>query len=711
MAGAAGLLLAIAALTAGAGSAAASLPDQRGYEMVSPPAKNGADVILQSYKTFAASSGDGVAYPALGAFGDVRGTSTDVQYLSRRTGQAGTNGWSTHAINPLGAAPTLLPLFFSNVPTFEAGFSPDLTAAIFKSWRPLTDAPNVADVTNLYRINDLDARAPVPQLLTGSAAPLAAVDPILRLLLINAYDAASRDLRHVIFQSPWNLTSDGGFGFPGNLYENTDGIGLRTVGRIPTGTATECDDSGGTPCTDAPGAQAGISALIQSGQASGYSDGMISDDGSRILFQVPSGAIYLRENGTRTYQLNASEKTTPETPGTAQPWAMSADGTRVFFTTDEGLVNGDDDALPDLYMYDLTAPAGSRLTLVSVDRTGGTPFVSKVFGASADGHYVYFISDGQLVPGEPSDVLRGLYMWHDGTIAYIGRFENENETTRNTPRTVWTLFTQTRTSRVTPDGRFLLFMSQSDDGFRGRGGYAGYDHGSCDYGGAAPCRELFLYSADSGRLACVSCNPRSRVATGDALTDVHAGASGSAPTQHLSHAISDDGQHVFFNTQEALVPEDSNGKWDAYEYDVPSGTVHLISSGKDPADSYFLDASPNGHDVFFATRERLVGWDTDQNYDLYDARISGGLPEPTPVPPPCAGETCRAPANTAPTATSGASTQFKGTGDTTPHLRAHHTRCKGKTVLKRIRGKRKCIKPKTRTHAHRAQTQHKRSTR
>jgi hypothetical protein len=708
---AATLLLTGVALAACVGPAAASLPDGRAYELVSPPSKSGQDVVPNSYKTFAAPDGNGVAFVGLGAFGDVRGTSTDVQYVARRDGLAGTSGWSTHAINPPGGAPTLLALFFGNLPTFET-LTPDLTGGIYKSWKPLTDAPNVAGVSNLYRLRNLDASESQAQLVSASAAAIQPPDPFTKLLLQNAFDGASSDLNHVIFQSPYNLTGDGSFSSSGDLYESVEGAGVRRVGRIPSGSDTECDDVTGPACVDAPNVQAGFSASLSPG-SSQYSTGMISNDGSRILFQgpagAPSGPIYMRENGTRTYQINASEKTTPESPASAQLWGMSADGSRIFFTTGEGLVNADDDGgSSDLYMYDLNAPAGSRLTLLSADRTGDPVIsVTSVVGASADGHYIYFVSAGQLVVGEPSGPIQGLYVWHDGEIRYIGTFEASSLAALNTPSTGWELVTASRTSRVSQDGRHLLFMSTSDDGFRGRGGYAGYDHGTC---GSDRCRELYLYSADTGSLTCVSCNPRSSVATGDALTDVLPGVSASVPTQHLSHALSDDGQHVFFSTQEALVAEDANGKWDAYEYDVGSGTVHLISTGTSASDSYFLDASPDGQNVFFVTRQRLVGWDIDDNYDLYDARVGGGLPDRVPAAQACAGEGCRPAPAVTPAATGGASGQFRGAGDASGRLRKHR-KCKGRTVLKRVRGTRKCVHPKPRKHTRRGRAHNQRSGR
>ena len=39
-------------------------------------------------------------------------------------------------------------------PLYEA-FAPDLAKAIFRAWSPITDAPNVAEVENLYAREDL----------------------------------------------------------------------------------------------------------------------------------------------------------------------------------------------------------------------------------------------------------------------------------------------------------------------------------------------------------------------------------------------------------------------------------------------------------------------------------------------------------------------------------------------------------------------------
>ncbi len=687
----AGALLAIAACMSWVSETRAALPDGRAYELVSPPEKSGADVIAQSYKTFAAIDGNGVAWPATGAFAGALGTSTDVQYLSRRDGRPRTNGWSTKAITPAGGSQTLQALFTVNWPTFEAAFTEDLTAGVYKAWRPLTDAPNVEGVSNLYRLRNLDESAPEVELLTGSASPLAAIPNALRWLLQTGIDGASRDLRHVLYQSPWNLTGDGAFSFSGDLYEYAEGV-VRRVGRIPSAPATSCDDAARSDCVNAVSAEAGISASLVWGNSM-HSAGMISDDGSRIIFTVTAGdmagALFMREDGVRTFQLNASEKSTPESAQAAVAWEASRDGSRVFFTTSEGLVDGDDNSNLDLYMYDRTAPEHSRLTRLSINARGDTCEARGVVGTSSNGDVVYFLCNGQLEAGEP-DSLIGLFRWQEGgAFAYLGRFDNFSLALPNTPRTLWPFPTLARASRVTPDGRFLLFAAFSDDGFVGIGGFGGYEHESI--------RELYLYDAQSGsgRLVCVSCNPRTS-ATGGAVTDFKTQVTASAHTQHLSHAVSDDGRRVFFSTREALVAGDSNGRWDAYEYDVPSGTLHLISSGKDPDDSYFLEATANGDNVFFATRERLVGWDVDESYDLYDARVGGGFPEPVPATVPCTGEACRARVTLSPTEAGGASAQFRGAGDATPRLRRHKLRCRRGKVLRRVRGRRKCVKRRAR---------------
>ena len=85
---------------------------------------------------------------------------------------------------------------------------------------------------------------------------------------------------------------------------------------------------------------------------------------------------------------------------------------------------------------------------------------------------------------------------------------------------------------------------------------------------------------------------------------------------------------MFFNSPEPLVPADQNGKEDVYEYEPAGvgscassgGCVSLVSSGTSNRESAFLDATPNGSNVFFLTAATLSPTDNDESFDVYDAR-------------------------------------------------------------------------------------------
>jgi hypothetical protein len=108
-----------------------------------------------------------------------------------------------------------------------------------------------------------------------------------------------------------------------------------------------------------------------------------------------------------------------------------------------------------------------------------------------------------------------------------------------------------------------------------------------------------------------------------------------------------DGRRAFFETARPLVTADENNAIDVYEWEDNDldgeGDLRLISSGRGATDSKFLDASLSGNDVFFTSRVRLVGIDADNQVDLYDARVGGGIAaqNPAPAPPPCEGDDCQ----------------------------------------------------------------------
>jgi hypothetical protein len=687
------------------------LPDDRGWEQASPPNKHGADVLIDSGRTRAAATDmpqDPMAatFSSLGTFADVHGTGIANDYMTIRTAQPGTNGWTTHGIT----APQQPLTFFDATHGFESEweseFSPDLSRGVFRSLTPLTSDPNVNGVENLYLRDDL--RTPGAgsyQLLT--ACPLCASPlPAIAFSAEVARPAgASGDFGHVIFESTYPLVA-GSTANPippnanPNLYEWDHGM-LRLVGILP-------DSACGTPPCVAPTSLAGVGTGAGFGGGLRVSPHPISADGSRIIFTDPSsgfsgldGKLYMRIDGTSTIQLNASERTdcadhdpcagTPELdPNGVQParfQTASSDGTRAFFTTSQQLTDTHTTGNGNLYMYDTTAP-GPHLTLISAGHnTEDTPAdVKGVLGASDDGQYVYFDAVGQLVAGQP--VLGaglGLYEWHDGVTTFITKLEKGPDELGNPLPNFWG--SGPIVARVTPDGKHLLFQSSNNVE-----GYPANGHA-----------ELYLYNGDTHELQCASCRADGTPAGGDATDMSRNFEGGTGTSSHLSHALTDDGSRVFFTTTDRLVSQDANGKSDAYEFDSTTGAVHLLSGGTDNADSYFMDASANGNDAFFLTRQPLVGWDTDQNYDLYDARVDGGLPNPPAETQPSQ----RPLAVGLPVVVPGSQTLHSG-GNLKPPARHGRlgrkpAKCRRGFVRKRVRGKVRCVrKPKPHRHVRRA---------
>jgi hypothetical protein len=643
--GATGALIASASLFC-ACAWAASPGAHRAYELVSPPEKNGANIAGDPSNTRVATDGDAVSYASLGAFADAVGTGVVVNYVSVRKGTPGTSGWVTHSITPPQEPSSLSNAFFTTPPFYLGDFSADLSRGIFRSMSPsLTAAPNVEGSRNLYLRTDLLKPGPGSyQLATDSstlvepAPPGSPSAPTYRPFLAGT----SSDLSHVVFESVLRLTADappcpnGPYECDPLLYEWAGGA-PRLVGILPQGQI-------------ATTAVAGRGATLRN-----YLPHVVSSDGSRIFFTVnptasgtvpesadlSRGNVYARIDGTTTVQLDASERSpaNPDPNPPASPdahfWDATPDGAIAFFTSSAALTDSADSG--GLYSYDFNAPLGHRLTLLAPEAVG-------IIGTSIDGQYVYFITGEGKVD-----------LWHSGTLRLVTTISDNPDTNLSLAG----YLSHGKPARVSPDGRYLLFASSDSPGPTA---YVS------DCGNGVSCQELYEYDAAAdggqGRLTCASCNPsgnpgRSPASAADRL---HVGAMGAG--LHLSQMLANNGL-VFFATGDRLVPDDMNGTVrDVYEYNPADNSVHLISSGRDTSDSLFVEASPDGRDVFFLTRQRLVGWDVDDAYDLYDARIGGGFPEPPKIPVPCSADACHGKPSTPPDdGVSGSAQRFGGRSD------------------------------------------------
>jgi hypothetical protein len=293
------------------------------------------------------------------------------------------------------------------------------------------------------------------------------------------------------------------------------------------------------------------------------------------------------------------------------------------------------------------------------------------------------------------------------------------------------------TSRVSPDGRYLAFMSQRP--------LTGYDNRDARSG--VRDQEVFLYDSQGSpghQLVCASCDPsgarpqglldpggfpgllvdRPHLWGGQTLAAAVPGWTKIDLVHALyqSRYLSNSGR-LFFNAADSLVPQDTNGTFDVYQFEfpqgpgqpasdtctttsstyspAPGGCVSLISSGTSSEESAFMDASESGDDVFFLTASRLTTRDVDTSLDLYDARVGGG--EPTEVKPvECSGDACQQSAVPPNDATPGSLT-FNGAGNL--------LQCpKGK-----VKQKGKCVKKKqskkNKGKKHKKNGKHKKSKR
>jgi len=287
------------------------------------------------------------------------------------------------------------------------------------------------------------------------------------------------------------------------------------------------------------------------------------------------------------------------------------------------------------HIFGLGIPAGATITEVKPDAlvlsaaatatfantpltTGGTE-VQGVIGAGEDGSYVYFVAASKLANNTNANKETAqtgednLYVYHGGETRFLATLSEGDSRD-------WAAWMGERTAEVTPDGRGLTFMSSQSPTPYQTNGQA----------------EVYAYEAESDGLFCASCSESGEP-----------GANGSLPISwsntYVPRWMSDDGSRVFFDSGSALLPQDTDGRQDVYEWERDgsgsctrvAGCVYLLSGGT--SEAAFIDASASGNDVFFVTTAQLVPADGNEAADLYDARV-GAAPL---APASCSGTGCQ----------------------------------------------------------------------
>lgn len=673
------------------------LPDCRAYEQVSPPDRNGAPILGRSDVGAvwqASADGSSITYTSSDVFANAQaGASILFPYLSSRS----SNGWSTRSLLPPQSTGEILPFVEMNA------FSTDLSKGVLLNGGGSTshgqDEPQLVtgepagnvnlflrdNTTNSYQLIDL-----TPPGVTPEAAELR---------------QASADLGVVLFNENAQLTPESlPAGGQPQLYEWSGGV-VRLAGILPNGSPVPTAERASVP---------------GSGERAIANSHAVSEDGARVFFEAGppfagqgSGALYLRENGLRTTQVDAAHGAGP---GGAGQFAVASSSGSVVYFIDEASAGLTSDTVPgsrlNLYRYEVGGKSLTDLTPVAGADVQG------VVGASEDGSYVYYVANGVLAPGaspgnctgagsgSPSAVCN-LYLFHDGVTTFIAGLNGEDLGDWNDSDGL------NNTAAASPSGHYLAFQSLND--------LTGYDNlaangTQCGADVQPRCSEVFLYDAVAGKLSCVSCNPSGAAPVGSSLIAVPRSTGVGVSDRAMGHQLrylSDSGR-VFFNSLDALRSQDVNDQWDVYEYEpggigscqLNQGCLSEISSGTSPDASIFRDASVTGEDVFFTTGDTLVAQDGDVSRDMYDARVDGGIALQNPVAgTTCEGEGCKPPVAARSTEPTPGSASVSGQGNLSPAIpsaiKPVKKKIKPKPKKKRRLAKRKRSKSR-RGHARRA---------
>ena len=709
-----------AALRAATGT---GLADCRAYELVSPLEKEGSDIVPGSrlsdgtpvVRDQSDLTGDKLTYTAKKRFGDAISQPSAPQYIASR----GPVGWSSHGISP--PRGVLLGSLLAGADNEFKAFSADLCSAWLQSDEttgPILAPGAIERANNLYERSNCGAEgyrtlspgggsvqgitadgetlyqagqqlfldghagageaAAVCRLPDGTAAAQCSAGTELgptAAYETNLIHALAEDGSRVY----WTDKAKG----EGRLFVRENP--MRAQSALEHGAATGSGKLVGgstevSEVTTASGAFAAGQTIVADGIAPGTTVAAVgtgtltlsapaSESGTAVAFSAYSEC---RESAMAcTVPVSDPVPTGPFKPAfTSQHSTFlgaAADGSKAVFSFDpdqSDFVNGP--AGPNLYEFDL---ASRSSTLVAHDVLG-------VLGASRDLGRIYLVSTDALAAGA-SEGKPNLYLREAGVFRFVATLAasdailNPSIAQQEPINPIPTA----HSARITGDGAVIAFTSAAP--------LTGYDNR--DGASGEPDREVFRYSAVSGRLACISCRPGGARPEGELVSELaprfapYWAAGQIAGAQHplyFPRNLSASGSRLFFESFDALVPADTNGRKDVYEWEAPGegnceeggaafrpvaeGCISLVSWGRGQTPSSFLDASPDGADVFFSTGDSLVARDPGL-VDIYDARVDGGFAEPAPAPP-CEGDACQSP-SLAPMVTSAGTATLRGPGN------------------------------------------------
>jgi hypothetical protein len=620
---------------------AAQLPECRAYEMVSPVDKDNGDIRalldLPGFNTAlsqSASNGSRFTFSSYRGFGNPEAAPYASQYLA---GRNPVSGWSSEPLSPRQTTH-----YTSN--SFEnhyKAFSGDLC----KSWLIVAAEPVLAPEASpgfnqLYRRENCGGGYRAMVQVEPNVAKAEEFFPILQ--------GTSSDGSAAVFAVEDKLTAEAAADRWQAYYASGGNLALICVGLNGLASGGNCSVGTGPALKTLPELEHFSSldhALSANGSKAYWTESGINAPGP--------GKIFVRLNpGAEQSEIISGECTEPEkactlkvsdtvvpNPEAARFLGASVDGGRALFEVTAGTGKG------KLFKFEL-------------ETGSSTPIAGKTLGvaaASDDLSRVYFVSEEALAGtsgatgGKPN-----LYLDEEGAKTFVATLASGDTLSRVASTTASEpVF---HAARATADGRVLTFISTAS--------LTGYDNADAVSGKADS--EVYRYEAGASGPVCVSCNPSGARPQGRVLSNFQA-STGLPTASYLTlpttalyspRVLSPDGNRLFFNSFDPLLPRDTNGKGDVYEWiSAPSqaacsengaelyvakaaGCLSLISTGQSSEDSELLDTGADGNDAFFVTDQSLLPRDPGL-VDVYDARVNGGFAEPPPPPTPCQGEACQ----------------------------------------------------------------------
>ncbi len=625
-------------------SSISGLPDGRVYELVSPFNKHGypAGAVLQAGQakvlySIASPDGNAVAFESQGPAADLNSSGLDQVFVANR----GVGGWTSRAATPRGLALNETIGVYVQIPKW-LDFSSDLSKLVFGVPGPDTEGAPSESSANLYMEGSDPLQEPV-----WLARPTIGTPELGGNLSVAG---SAPDLSTVYFAFEGTLLpSDAGrsgWGF----YEFAQGS-PSYAGVLPDGSISPL---GAVPIAIASSHVTGL----DSGGAlysPGSSDNQVSSDGKRAFFVSPDpglssvSQLYVREvlsDGTRRTVLVSRS----QVPG--QVGQPAIHGTTYFPNPEREASKAHND-----FAYGYASPDGSHVIFASVDRlTTDAPENStvKMYDFNVDTETTAYLSEvtGGIVASTKSG--SSLLFENTSTSPFeLDLWQSNASGARVTP------IAQLNENGLSPcDGTVCVGPARMSDGgevviFTTEAPIAGFNNIGPGYPPeefavrGPGFQQIYRYVTSTNELTCISCPPSGVTPSGDAYfssVDEYGNDKKDSFAKGYvgpDHGVTADGNRILFATPDPLVPQDTNGKLDVYEWE--DGTVFLLSQGTSANDSVFLDSSESGGDAFFTTTDERVTGDNDGNYDVYDARVPRPGDTLAPSAVPCEGEVCQGP--------------------------------------------------------------------